>query len=518
MSVKYSIQEIQTISSNRRAVQGLKYSCIDGFDYYADVNNRLVKYGRTVDEFSLTSTGINTSLGYTPLSNQLTLNHIFVGNSSNIATDVAMSGDATIVASGALTLNTVNSNVGTWNTVTVNAKGLVTSASNAPYITLTSLSATSPIFYDNTTGVISSQAASYSDEGYVNISTQSFRGPKTFINPDPATAGANVLYIRNLGAGVSDYSEAGLQFESSVGSTTDYMAGRIYTKYDGNSVGDARVTIQTVTGIGTQTDTLSCKAGSVGIGVTTPTSKLHVVGSGSTSATYSLKIDNSSSSPLFWLQDEGHIGIGTNPHSARKVYIYDTDATTVYGMTIEKSNADLVRGLQIQVASSDNTCDGIFIESTAVSGQNGYAGKFFSEGTGSNNRSVYSQVRNGALNYAFDGLVDAGTNGNSRVFNGLLQGTSTANDYGVYISNQSSGNFTHHGGYFDVTSSTAGTNIAGYFSATAGTLNYALYLANGGANFGSLQTGNTGLATGDLYVDTAANILANGDLIVARKV
>ena len=33
-----------------------------------------------------------------------------------------------------------------------------------------------------------------------------------------------------------------------------------------------------------------------------------------------------------------------------------------------------------------------------------------------------------------------------------------------------------------------------------------------------LQTGNAGLVTGDLYADTAANILANSDLIVARKV
>lgn len=33
-----------------------------------------------------------------------------------------------------------------------------------------------------------------------------------------------------------------------------------------------------------------------------------------------------------------------------------------------------------------------------------------------------------------------------------------------------------------------------------------------------LQTGNAGLVTGDLYVDTAANILANGDVVVGRKV
>lgn len=39
----------------------------------------------------------------------------------------------------------------------------------------------------------------------------------------------------------------------------------------------------------------------------------------------------------------------------------------------------------------------------------------------------------------------------------------------------------------------------------------------GTINITSLQTGNGGLSTGDLYKDTAANILANGDKIVAIK-
>lgn len=66
------------------------------------------------------------------LSSALTQNHIFVGNASNVATDVAMSGDATIVASGALTLATVNGNVGSFTSanITVNAKGLITAASS----------------------------------------------------------------------------------------------------------------------------------------------------------------------------------------------------------------------------------------------------------------------------------------------------------------------------------------------------------------------------------------------------
>jgi hypothetical protein len=62
----------------------------------------------------------------------LTSAHIFVGNASNVATDVALSGDATMANTGAMTLATVNSNVGSFTAanITVNAKGLVTAASN----------------------------------------------------------------------------------------------------------------------------------------------------------------------------------------------------------------------------------------------------------------------------------------------------------------------------------------------------------------------------------------------------
>src|ERR1019366_10531863 len=40
--------------------------------------------------------------------------HLIVGNGSNIGTSVALSGDATLSNTGALTLNTVNSNVGSF--------------------------------------------------------------------------------------------------------------------------------------------------------------------------------------------------------------------------------------------------------------------------------------------------------------------------------------------------------------------------------------------------------------------
>jgi hypothetical protein len=107
----------------------------------------------------------NSPLSLTGNTVSLTLanNEIFVGNGSNVATAVAMSGDATIVASGAITLATVNANVGTFGsstsipTFTVNAKGLITAASGnavvAPAGTLTGTTLASNVVTSSLTTV-----------------------------------------------------------------------------------------------------------------------------------------------------------------------------------------------------------------------------------------------------------------------------------------------------------------------------------------------------------------------------
>ena len=99
-----------------------------------------------------------------------TAGQILVGNAGGTAyAPVSMSGDATLASTGAATLATVNSNVGsfTYASITVNAKGLITAASNgtAP---VTSVTGTAPIVSSGgTTPAISMAAATTSVNGYL---------------------------------------------------------------------------------------------------------------------------------------------------------------------------------------------------------------------------------------------------------------------------------------------------------------------------------------------------------------
>jgi hypothetical protein len=102
-------------------------------------------------------------------STTLTNSHILVGNGSNVATDVAASGDLTLANTGAFTFNTVNSNVGSFGSSTsipsfiVNGKGLITAASGnvvvAPAGTLTGTTLNSTVVTSSLTSLGTQSAA-----------------------------------------------------------------------------------------------------------------------------------------------------------------------------------------------------------------------------------------------------------------------------------------------------------------------------------------------------------------------
>lgn len=90
----------------------------NGGIFYGNAGGTLLQSGAGTNNQLFKSTGgitppifftpglsdVNGWLGYTPLSNSLGSTHLFVGNASNVATDVALSGDATISNTGALTI------------------------------------------------------------------------------------------------------------------------------------------------------------------------------------------------------------------------------------------------------------------------------------------------------------------------------------------------------------------------------------------------------------------------------
>ena len=93
--------------------------------------------GRVTSGNALTDTNVTTALGYTPINRSLASAQMYLGNGSNIATAVAMSGDATIANTGAVTLKNTGT-AGTYGasntalTMTTDAQGRVTAVSSNP--------------------------------------------------------------------------------------------------------------------------------------------------------------------------------------------------------------------------------------------------------------------------------------------------------------------------------------------------------------------------------------------------
>lgn len=140
-------------------------------------------------------------------SSALTNNHIFVGNASNVAADVAMSGDATIVNTGSLTLATVNSNVGTFgdashtSAVTVNAKGLVTAASSVS-IQITESQVT------NLTSDLASKLSTSLTSGHIFVGSAGGVATDTAMSGDATLANTGSITLATVNSNVGSFGSS----------------------------------------------------------------------------------------------------------------------------------------------------------------------------------------------------------------------------------------------------------------------------------------------------------------------
>lgn len=137
------------------------------------------------------------------------------------------------------------------------------------------------------------------------------------------------------------------------------------------------------------------------------------------------------------------------------------------------------------------------------------------DNTGSNLMFIRNdgQVKFGAGGIGFtilSGAYSASVTGSFPIYGGFggtfeatsIGLTSDLSIGGAILFNNSGFSKIYSGGGFDIKYRTTGIH----------------YFELGTINMSTLPVGNAGLASGDLYVDTAANILANADLVVGRKV
>lgn len=145
-------------------------------------------------------------------STTLTNTHILVGNGSAVATDVALSGDATLANTGALTLATVASSGTTGSStsipsITINAKGLVTSVSGnaviAPAGTLTGTTLASNVVTSSltTVGTITSGTWTGTSIAIANGGTGQTSASAAFNALSPMTTSGDIIYGGISGTG-----------------------------------------------------------------------------------------------------------------------------------------------------------------------------------------------------------------------------------------------------------------------------------------------------------------------------
>lgn len=158
---------------------------------------------------SLTTDGTGILSWQSTLTTSLPNGQIFVGNPSNVATPQTPSGDLSMNNTGVFTLDTVNTNVGTFGsstsipTFTVNGKGLITAASSnaitAPAGTLTGTTLASNVVNSSLTsvGTITSGTWNGTTIAIANGGTGQTTASTAFAALSPLTTAGDIIYENN---------------------------------------------------------------------------------------------------------------------------------------------------------------------------------------------------------------------------------------------------------------------------------------------------------------------------------
>ncbi|MCK6594210.1 MAG: SUMF1/EgtB/PvdO family nonheme iron enzyme [Bacteriovoracaceae bacterium] len=164
----------------------------------------------------VTDTHIATTLSQSKITNlttdlagkqstTLSSGNILVGNGSNIATAVSVSGDATLNNTGVLTLSNSGVTAGTYNSVTVDGKGRVTGGTLGT--TISSLGVTAPITNTGTVSdpVLAIDQANTTTSGYLSSTDwNTFNNKQATISK---TTTQDVSKLRVYGANATNYVE-----------------------------------------------------------------------------------------------------------------------------------------------------------------------------------------------------------------------------------------------------------------------------------------------------------------------